>query len=91
MRRPPAPLPVHVSDHAIVRYLERVGGFDIETLRAQIAARVAAAARAGATTIRIDGYDFVIARNDSRALVLTTVLEHHGGQARMTNRERGGA
>lgn len=29
--------PVHVSDHAMIRYMERVLGMDIEQLRAHIA------------------------------------------------------
>jgi hypothetical protein len=31
---------VRVTDHAVLRYLERVGGFDIETLRQNMARRV---------------------------------------------------
>ena len=35
--------PVWVTDHALVRVLERVGGFEIERLRREIAKKVQAA------------------------------------------------
>ena len=31
---------LHVSDHAVLRYLERIRGIDIEKARREIAARV---------------------------------------------------
>ena len=49
-----------VSDHAIVRYLERVGGFDIAGLRAQIARRCEAGHSVGASSVIIDGFAFLI-------------------------------
>lgn len=65
---------VLVSDHAVLRYLERVGGFDIESLRRQIAERLEPHAAAGAEAVNIDGYRYV-RRNDSGGPVVTTVLE----------------
>ena len=52
---------VHVSDHAVLRYLERVGGFDIEGLRHQIAQRLLPAVAAGATGVKINGFEYRIA------------------------------
>lgn len=50
-----------VSDHAIVRYLERKHGFDFDAIRAEILTPDRAAAiRAGATSIRHDGVKFVV-------------------------------
>lgn len=63
-----------VSDHAVLRYLERVGGFEIDALRAQIAERVDAAAQIGATAVVIDGFHFVI-RRSPMGPVVTTVLD----------------
>ena len=64
---------VLVSDHAVLRYLERVGGFDIETLRRQIADRLEAHAAAGAQSVIIDGHRYVM-RDDTGSCVVTTVL-----------------
>ena len=62
-----------VTDHAIIRYLERVQGFDIEALRANIAARVDEAACAGALAVTIDGFRYMF-QNGERGPVLTTIL-----------------
>lgn len=63
----------HVSDHAIVRYLERVHGYDIEALRLSIARRVDPAASMGASGVVIDGFVFKV-RRDQHGPVVTTVL-----------------
>ena len=49
-----------VSDHAIIRYLERVGGFDIDGLRRSIGQRCDAGHAAGASSVIIDGFAFLI-------------------------------
>lgn len=67
-------LPLRVSDHAVLRYLERVGGFEIETLRQQIAARVAKNAVRGAFSIKIDGNQYLL-KESSGVLVVVTVLQ----------------
>ncbi|MFN4172767.1 MAG: hypothetical protein ACK4GW_13535 [Pseudorhodobacter sp.] len=64
---------IDVSDHAVLRYLERVGGFEIESLRAEIAARVSDAAAIGASGVVIDGFSYKI-RPGAMGLVVTTVL-----------------
>ena len=66
--------PVVVSDHAVLRYLERVGGFEIEALRAAIAARLQRGVDIGAGAIVIDGFAYVIAREAGARPVVTTVL-----------------
>lgn len=63
-----------VSDHAVLRYLERVGGFDIEGLRRQIADRLKSAADAGARGVVLDGHSFLIDRNSEGGSVVVTVL-----------------
>lgn len=72
-------LPVRISDHAVLRYLERVGGFEIEALRAQLAARVAKNAAPGISSILIDGHRYMIRHNEQQ-MVVTSVLkaEMHG-------------
>lgn len=53
--------PFKVSDHAVVRWLERVQGFDIEAVRAEIVARVAAAQAEGAALCDAQGASVEIA------------------------------
>lgn len=69
----PAPR-VRVSDHAVLRYLERVGGFDIERLRRDIEERVRDAAGAGARGVVIDGFRFFIREDAAGDHVVTTVI-----------------
>lgn len=64
---------LRVSDHAVVRYLERAGGFDIDALRAAIARRVEPAAYAGAGATVIDGLVYTI-RHDQGGPVVTSVV-----------------
>ena len=65
---------VEISDHALLRYLERVGGFDIMGLRRSIAACISGGAISTPQTMVIDGFRFVV-RAGSRGPVLMTVVE----------------
>lgn len=65
---------VRVSDHAVLRYLERVGGFDIEALRCDIRDRVWKAADSGASCVVIDGFRFCIRMDREGGRVITTVI-----------------
>ncbi len=48
-----------VSDHALVRWIERAHGIDMSALRAQMLANgVREAVDAGATQVRISGFTF---------------------------------
>jgi hypothetical protein len=68
---------VRISDHAMLRYLERVGGFDIEGLRKSISYRVTAVTVPGQVGVTIDGYSFRIGEDDW-GQVVTTVLIAEG-------------
>ncbi|MBY6244086.1 hypothetical protein [Methylosinus sp. Sm6] len=69
---------IGVSDHALVRFLERAGGFDVEALHASMEASLArAAAVAGALeqsryTIKCDGLIYVV----EHGVVITIVGDH---------------
>ena len=65
--------PVRVTDHAVLRYLERVGGFDIEGLRAQIAQRMTLPAAMGVHAVNVDGYRFVVKDLGNEAVVVTVM------------------
>jgi hypothetical protein len=51
---------VRLSDHAIVRYLERVEGLDLDIVRAEILAIADAAAACGAKVLRKGGNTYII-------------------------------
>lgn len=87
--------PIHVSDHALLRYVERVLGFDLDRARADIAAIVGPAIRAGAVKIAIGGHTYIL-----KGDVVTTIipgatptgarmkLARHRGQAIRVKRDR---
>jgi hypothetical protein len=59
-----------ISDHALLRYMERKMGFDIEALKGQLLTKERIAAiNAGASKIKVDGVEFCI-----RNKVITTVV-----------------
>ncbi|SMH35978.1 hypothetical protein [Maritimibacter sp. HL-12] len=60
---------VQVSDHAVIRYLERVPGMDVETIRREIGRKVDRGADLGACGVQIGGFVYKI-----RDGVVTTVL-----------------
>lgn len=63
-----------VSDHAVIRYLERVYGFSFDEVRAEILTPDRASAiRAGASRISHGGVSFLV-----RDRTITTVLGPHG-------------
>lgn len=73
MKRPA----VRVSDHAVIRYLERVQGLDVDGLRDQVGHLVATGVEHGACGVNVDGYVYRI-----RGGVVTTVLHAHRADPR---------
>lgn len=77
---------IGITDHALLRFLERAGGLDVEELRASLAAslqRAHSAARSVSSSdylIRADGLLYVV--RESR---VTTILDdkgdHHAARA----------
>ena len=56
--------PVSVTNHALLRYIERILGIDVEGLRTEIlSANVIAAIEAGACSITVNGVRMVVANN----------------------------
>lgn len=60
---------VIVSDHALVRYLERVLGIDVEAARQTIARTAAPAIAMGASSMSSDGFTFHIRDNRVTTIV----------------------
>lgn len=69
---------IRVSDHAVLRYLERVGGVDVERLRREIGRRVEEAAALGASGVTIGGFSFRI-KEDEGGPCVTTVIDADWG------------
>lgn len=62
---------IHITDHALLRYLERVLGYDVETLRRQIGHEIAARTSGDATSVKMDGYQY---RIENKAVVTITSI-----------------
>lgn len=59
-----------VSDHALVRFIERVHGIDLSSIKAHILTpRIVESVRAGASAVVVDGVKFIV-----RGGVLVTVV-----------------
>lgn len=63
---------VQITDHALLRYLERVEGVDIAGLRDRLADRLAEAVTLGAVAVTIDGMTYRLADT-----VCVTVTPRH--------------
>jgi hypothetical protein len=54
-------LPTPITDHALLRYLERAKGLDVEAIRREIATpELRAAIAAGAKTYSVENWTYVI-------------------------------
>ena len=78
--RIPAPPPPMVTDHALLRYLERIAGLDVEAHRACIAGLVADAVAKVASALVHDGMRYRI--SDFR--VMTVVPAHSDPAQRLS-------
>jgi hypothetical protein len=73
-RSRPAPKP-RVSDHAVLRFAERVFGFEFHDLKKEILSpRVVEAIEAGATSVTIQGVKMIV-KNKTIVTVLTKTKE----------------
>ena len=64
---------IHVSDRALLRYLERGFDLDIETLRRHVAGHCMTGARLGAVAVRIERVKFVLANHEAGTTVVTVL------------------
>jgi hypothetical protein len=63
-----------VSDHAVLRYLERIIGLDLDQIRAKLASEIAAAAATGARTVTTQGTTYVFEKTPNGDICVVTVL-----------------
>lgn len=71
-----------VTDHALVRYLERRYGMDFSAWRKEITDLCETAAHTGAESFSVDNVKFMFARNGGSDISVTTVLERTMGGSR---------
>lgn len=64
---------IHVTDHAVLRYLERAHGLDVEAVRRHLAGRVENGARLGAVGVTIENVKLVMRRNGPDVSVVTAL------------------
>lgn len=65
----------HVSDHALLRFLERVKGVDLDAIRAEILSPlVKCAIKAGASAVIIDGHRCPVSPHGT----ITTIMPRPG-------------
>ncbi len=65
---------IRVTDHAVLRYLERAHGLDVKAVRRHLAGRVANGARLGAVAVTIENVKLVLRRR-AREVALTTAMK----------------
>jgi len=68
------PKPVTITEHALLRYLERILELDLDAMRKRLEQDIRAAAHAGAKTITIDGATFVLQPTPVGGICVVTVL-----------------
>lgn len=81
---------LEISDHAVLRWLERVEGVDVAAIRRRILAACRAGAEHGAGGVALDGVHFSIRyHDDGRAVVTTTWSAHQRRHLAEPRREAG--
>jgi hypothetical protein len=74
-----------ISDHALLRYMERVGKVDVEAIReAMLTDRLKAACEAGARAVHIDDFTYEISKDGT----VVTVIPKHNRPGRHHTRAR---
>lgn len=63
---------VHATDHALLRYLERVRGIDVEAIRAHIEKTCEGAAAMGASYVHTEGVKFAIVNHNVTTVIPNT-------------------
>lgn len=82
MKRP------RVTDHVVLRYLERVQGLDVESIRKRIADACAPAVAAGASSARLDGFFFKFGGGDTVITVLPAGAQAVNKPDRISHHDR---
>ena len=65
---------VYITDHAVLRYLERAHGLDVDAVCRHLAGRLTTGARLGAVGVTIDNVKFVLKRDAETVSAVTVLL-----------------
>lgn len=65
---------IYVTDHAVLRYLERAHGLDIDAVRRHLAGRVLNGAHLGAIGVTVENVKLVLRENAGDVYVVTALL-----------------
>jgi len=65
---------VIVTDHALVRYIERIHGLDLTKLREEISQRVKTAAMAGAVGVHHEGFEYRLGYDTTKNQAIVTTI-----------------
>lgn len=65
--------PIRVTDHAVLRYLERAHGLDVAAVRRHLAGKVETGARLGAVGVTIENVKLVLERGPADIAVVTAL------------------
>jgi hypothetical protein len=85
MKSERAPIKLHVTDHAVLRFLERVHGLELEKLRAELCAKAERAMTAaqsiggGQYTVLVEGVKFRCVNNHIVTVVTGTAADVSSG------------
>ncbi|MHB2265832.1 hypothetical protein [Aliihoeflea sp. PC F10.4] len=74
--------PIHITDHAMLRYLERAHGLDIEAVRLHLEKRAVNAVRLGAVAVTVENVKLVIEHHKDESATVTTALRSKWHSAR---------
>lgn len=81
-------VPVRVTDHALLRHMQRVMDLPVEDLRKALERRISATYLEGASGVTMDGFSYRIGHDDIGPVV-TTVLDRAKGLPRPRKAEVG--
>lgn len=73
-----------VSDHALLRYLERAKGFDFTAIRDKIQKAAQAVIATGASSVVVDGLHLIVESNGVVVTALDSRQQEHRGKIRKT-------
>jgi hypothetical protein len=72
----------YVTDHAVLRHLERVQGIDIESVRRELGLKVDAAIEAGAAATVADGIRYVLVEDRLVSCIPVKSIPQRNGRKR---------
>lgn len=64
---------IHITDHAVLRYLERAYGLDVDAVRRHLSGRVINGARLGAIGVTVENVKLVLRENAGDIYVVTAL------------------